>query len=206
MGTIFAFLFLTLSIASGLYYLSELVEEHSAFAKRVLQRMIYTVLGLHILILIFDKQPFFLTLFSCFAHVIYSQNLRSFPFIQLSSPVFISSCILVLLDHWFWFRHFSNPPRRAYEYDYRSSHSYADDYPTFGEIASFFGICVWLVPFSLFVSLSAGENVLPSTSDSSRSHRKGPGLAKQFFDGTIEWFRNTGELLGIMGPESRYIA
>ena len=34
--------------------------------------------------------------------------------------------------------------------------------PTFAEIASYFGICVWLVPFALFVSLSAGENVLPS--------------------------------------------
>jgi len=48
-----AFVFLTLSIgitvwesadrslASGLYYLSELVEEHSQFAKRTLQRLIY---------------------------------------------------------------------------------------------------------------------------------------------------------------------
>ena len=34
--------------------------------------------------------------------------------------------------------------------------------PTFAEIASYFGICVWLVPFALFVSLSASENVLPS--------------------------------------------
>lgn len=34
--------------------------------------------------------------------------------------------------------------------------------PTFTEIASFFALEVWLVPFALFVSLSAGENVLPS--------------------------------------------
>lgn len=34
--------------------------------------------------------------------------------------------------------------------------------PSFTEIASYFGLCVWLVPFALFVSLSAGENVLPS--------------------------------------------
>lgn len=37
-----------------------------------------------------------------------------------------------------------------------------DDMPTFTEVASYFGICIWLVPFALFVSLSAGENVLPS--------------------------------------------
>jgi hypothetical protein len=29
-------------------------------------------------------------------------------------------------------------------------------------IASYFGLCVWLVPFALFVSLSAGDNVLPT--------------------------------------------
>lgn len=34
--------------------------------------------------------------------------------------------------------------------------------PSFTEIASYFGLCVWLVPFALFVSLSAGEYVLPS--------------------------------------------
>jgi len=53
LGTVLAFLFLTLSIgehclgshtypiASGLYYLSEFVEEHSELTKRTLQRLIY---------------------------------------------------------------------------------------------------------------------------------------------------------------------
>lgn len=31
-------------------------------------------------------------------------------------------------------------------------------------IASYFGLCVWLVPFCLFVSLSASDNVLPTMS------------------------------------------
>ncbi|OJT12527.1 hypothetical protein TRAPUB_10928 [Trametes pubescens] len=33
--------------------------------------------------------------------------------------------------------------------------------PNFGEIATFFGICVWLVPLFLFLSLSANDNALP---------------------------------------------
>lgn len=39
-------------------------------------------------------------------------------------------------------------------------------------IASYFGLCVWLVPFCLFVSLSAGDNVLPtmSTSEPARGY------------------------------------
>lgn len=67
---------------------------------------------------------------------------------------------LVIANHYLWFRHFSTPPPPvAY-----SSYPYArnTDIPSFTEIASYFGLCVWLVPFALFVSLSAGENVLPS--------------------------------------------
>ena len=66
---------------------------------------------------------------------------------------------LVIVNHYLWFRHFSAPPANSY-----SSYPYARDMniPTFTEIASYFGLCIWLVPFALFVSLSAGENVLPS--------------------------------------------
>jgi hypothetical protein len=66
---------------------------------------------------------------------------------------------LVLINHYLWFRHFSTPPSNS-----SRSYPYARDpsIPTFTEIASYFGLCVWLVPFALFVSLSAGENVLPS--------------------------------------------
>lgn len=76
--------------------------------------------------------------------------------------------VLVLANHYFWFRHFSapppySPPSSSYPYRrFAAGESPYDDYPSFTEIASFFGLCVWLVPFSLFVSLSASENVLPS--------------------------------------------
>lgn len=65
---------------------------------------------------------------------------------------------LVILNHYLWFRHFSAPPAHSSSYPYSRDPSI----PTFTEIASYFGLCVWLVPFALFVSLSAGENVLPS--------------------------------------------
>lgn len=34
------------------------------------------------------------------------------------------------------------------------------------DVATFFGVCVWLVPFFLFLSLSANDNVLPSQGES----------------------------------------
>lgn len=65
----------------------------------------------------------------------------------------------MLLNHYLYFRHFSAPPTPSRSY---SRYDDASEIPTFTEIASCFGICVWLVPFALFVSLSAGEMVLPS--------------------------------------------
>lgn len=85
--------------------------------------------------------------------------------------------------------------------------------PTFTEVASYFGLCVWLVPFALFVSLSAGDNVLPSIGSeyatgsrnlASSASSSGPdagknknvGLAKALVDNVREWVSETGELMG----------
>ena len=88
--------------------------------------------------------------------------------------------------------------------------------PTFTEIASYFGLCVWLVPFALFVSLSAGENVLPSMgSEYATGERAGvgggqglgakvkqKGMAKALVDGAMEWIGESGEALGLWRAEN----
>ncbi|RCH97769.1 hypothetical protein CU097_013272 [Rhizopus azygosporus] len=56
---------------------------------------------------------------------------------------FIFSLVLVFADHFLWFRYFT-------------AH-----YKPFMDIAAFFGLCVWLVPFAYFISLSANDNALP---------------------------------------------
>lgn len=97
--------------------------------------------------------------------------------------------MLVLANHYVWFKHFSAAQSRAYQ---RTSHYDKTDVPTFTQIASFFGLCVWLVPFALFVSLSAGDNVLP-TMGTEPSHGLGgqskpQGMVKALVDqlrGTI---------------------
>ncbi|KAF7188100.1 Protein SVP26 [Pseudocercospora fuligena] len=162
LGLLLGFLFLTLAIASGLYYLSELVEEHTVLSKKLLYRLIYGVVTIQILLAAVDRFPLRLSLFSIASHGVYSLNLRRFPVVKLTEPVFLASCALVLLNHWLWFRHFSNPPTTTFGSPGRYSYYETRDMPTFTEIASFFGLNVWLVPFALFVSLSAGENVLPS--------------------------------------------
>lgn len=130
--------------------------------------------------------------------------------------------VLVILNHFLWFSHFSTP-RPSSPPRYNSSYRYDrfdNDIPSFTEISSYFGICVWLVPFALFVSLSAGDNVLPSMGSeyatgggtspvvaggqyagvgndrAGRGERKAKGLVKAAIDGTGEWVKETGMAMG----------
>lgn len=90
-GAIIGFCFLTLSIASGLYYLSELVEEHTVLAKRFLTRLIQIIIGVQVALLI-DGFPFWATVLGIVCHVVYLGNLRRFPYVQLTDPLFLLSC------------------------------------------------------------------------------------------------------------------
>ncbi|KAG2209304.1 hypothetical protein INT46_003973 [Mucor plumbeus] len=140
-----AFCFVVLSLACGLYYLAELVEEYSVYTKKVIKWMTAFIISLHVLFWIFDRLPFFYLAFSIICHCVYSLNLKNFPFISLTSIPFLSSCVLVFVDHFLWFNYFTT------------------HYKPFMDIAAFFGLCVWLVPFAYFISLSANDNALPTS-------------------------------------------
>lgn len=88
------------------------------------------------------------------------------------------------------------------------------DIPSFTEIASYFGLCVWLVPFSLFVSLSASDNVLPTMGsepsssaagmvDTGAAKRRGQGMAKALVDNILDAIGQGGAMLGWKKPEDR---
>lgn len=108
-------------------------------------------------------------LFSVACHLVYLSNFGStWPFISLTSPRFLLSCVLVVADHFTWFFHFAHRAQeakkyRAPRYGYGRQHqSTKDDAPPFMDVAAFFAICVWFVPLFLFLSLSANDNALPS--------------------------------------------
>ncbi|KAF8631517.1 hypothetical protein AX15_002277 [Amanita polypyramis BW_CC] len=155
-----AFAFVTISLASGLLYISELIEEHSRLAKIVGQRGLYVVVLLHVLLYFSDSLPLGQTAFSILCHIVYLQNFSgSWPLISLASPSFIASCVLVLADHFTWFFHFARITHEARHL--RTYRNPPPNTPGFTEIASFFAVCVWLVPLFLFLSLSANDNTLP---------------------------------------------
>lgn len=84
------------------------------------------------------------------------------------------------------------------------------DIPTFTEIASYFGLCVWLVPFSLFVSLSASDNVLPTMGSEGPStgvdgnKGKSQGMAKALVDSVRNAIGQVSGLAGWKRPEDRF--
>ncbi|KAI9759420.1 MAG: isocitrate dehydrogenase (NAD(+)) idh1 [Chaenotheca gracillima] len=158
------------------------------------------------------------------SHAVYLGNLRRFPVVKLSEPVFLLSCVLVIANHFLWFRHFSLPPSMPPRPNSSSDPRYTDmNVPTFTQVASYFGICVWLVPFALFISLSASDYVLPSMGSeyatggggadagpstggglgavSGGTERKKKGLAKAMVDGVREYVGESGELMGFWRGE-----
>lgn len=108
--------------------------------------------------------------------------------------------VLVLINHIAWYRHFSARQKSAYE-NISSYYDTPEGIPTFTEIASYFGICVWLVPFALFVSLSASDNVLPTenpvaAAGGDGSKRKAQGMAKMLVDGVRNGISEVGVMAG----------
>ncbi|KZT62816.1 DUF396-domain-containing protein, partial [Calocera cornea HHB12733] len=158
-------LFVTLSLASGLLWLSELIEEHSRTAKIVGTRAIYTIILIHLALWMFDALPLTLTAFSIFCHWVYLQNFSyTWPFISLISPSFLGSCVLVIIDHFVWFHYFAQRTQES-RVRGRGRMPYQQpvpEAPVFMDIAAFFAICVWFVPLFLFLSLSANDNALPT--------------------------------------------
>ena len=127
---------------------------------------------LHIILYFSDSLPLRHTLFSIVCHIVYLQNITtSWPFISLTSVTFISSCILVVIDHFVWFFYFAHLTQQARQRARSVYHSSGSiKAPGFADIATFFGVCVWLAPLFLFLSLSANDNALPTNSGEYSSH------------------------------------
>uniref|UniRef100_A0A8C2HGL7 Protein TEX261 n=1 Tax=Cyprinus carpio TaxID=7962 RepID=A0A8C2HGL7_CYPCA len=138
--------FVTLAIAAGLYYLAELIEEYTVATSRIIKYMIMFSTAVLVGLYLFEGFPTLMIGVGLFTNLVYFGLLQTFPYIMLTSPNFILSCALVVLNHYMAFQYF------------------ADDLMCVCfQVLAYFTVCLWVIPFSFFVSLSAGENVLPST-------------------------------------------
>lgn len=91
----------------------------------------------------------------------------AWPMINLTSPSFIASCVLVLADHFIWFRHFSviaarartpiratgaSPYARPTHASFNNGNVYHQGV-AFMDVASFFGASLLLLVANLLLSL-----------------------------------------------------
>ncbi|XP_017473216.1 PREDICTED: protein TEX261 [Rhagoletis zephyria] len=137
--------FITVSIAAGLYYIAELVEEYTQTARKLITFMISATVFVYILFIFCDNLPWSMILCGFAAQAFHGLIMTSFPFIRFLSVPFIGALVFLIINHFLAFQHFTSV------------------YYPFMQVLAYFTICLWMVPFSLFVSLSANDNVLPTT-------------------------------------------
>ncbi|XP_041368356.1 protein TEX261-like isoform X2 [Gigantopelta aegis] len=130
----------TLSIAAGLFYLAELVEEYTVFTAKFCTTI-------YILLFLFEDYPLSIIICGLGSNVSYFFILKQFPYFSTVSPSLIIGTASIFINHYLAFAHFSEVW-----------------YP-FSEVLAYFTLCLWLVPFAFFVSLSANENVLPTVGE-----------------------------------------
>ncbi|KAH1012157.1 protein TEX261 [Dendroctonus ponderosae] len=147
LATLIQLCFLTVAVAAGLYYLAELVEEFPSQGKRIVWWMNFTVLLLYILLWIFESFPIHIIACGLLAHLCHFAIISSFPFASIQSPFMILALIFVVVNHYLAFSYFPNNNN------------------TLSEILAYFTLFLWLVPLSLFVSLSLSDTSLPTVAD-----------------------------------------
>lgn len=138
---------ITLAIAAALYYLAEIVEEYTVITCRIIRYTILLIIGIYCCMFLFEELPMSLILCGLVNQFAYLMILRTFPFFILTSLPFIGAFSLLIFNHYLAFMHFTSV------------------YYPFSEVMAFFTICLWIVPFSFFISLSANENVLPTIAE-----------------------------------------
>ncbi|KAL4714821.1 hypothetical protein ACJJTC_002680 [Scirpophaga incertulas] len=139
--------FITLSIAAGLYYLAELVEEYTVMTKYVISWIVAVTALIHIGLILFEDIPFQINGLGLLQQLLFAVLLRDFPVVRVTSIIFLAAVLVLVLHHYLAFKFFGIV------------------YYSFSEVLAYFTICLWVVPFALFVSLSANDNVLPTTDE-----------------------------------------
>lgn len=134
--------FVSLSLACGLYYLAELIEEYTLTTRRILTWAIRGELLLHALLLL-DRLPVWCLGPGVVAQLVYLRMLRRFPYLSLTSADGLLASGAFLASNGVWVWHFW-------------SSMFTVEY-----ILAFLLISTWLVPFGLFLSMAGDQAVLP---------------------------------------------
>lgn len=122
----------------------ELVEEYSEKAKKIIKITSQVTIVIYILFIVTENFSYSMIIFGIVAQLSHLLILRTFPEVKIVSMEFLAAFILIFVNHYLAYAHFQ------------------ELYYSLSEILGYFTLCLWLVPFSLFVSLSANDQVLPT--------------------------------------------
>ncbi len=172
---------LTISVAAGMYYVAELIEEYTTVAKRIIRLILIIVTSLNILLILFETQfTWTLCAIGLISNIIYFFILADFPVIGFLSPTFLFSMLLLVIHHYFAFSFFNN------------------HYYPFPEILAYFTIFVWIIPFCFVLSLSANDYVLPQYSEPQRDRYNDDAMLNNGGDVVTNYFKKRAKKIGLL--------
>ncbi|KAH7636241.1 protein TEX261 [Dermatophagoides farinae] len=151
LGIVVLLLFFVLSLATGLYYLAELIEEYTTVSCKIIRQLNLFIIAIYVGLFLFENLPSYLIICGLLSHLNNMVILKTFPFFQLSSPSFIFFIVMLVINHYLAFTYFAQV--NLY----------------FVQVLSYFTVCLWIIPFAFFVSLSANDNVLPTSIENRNS-------------------------------------
>ncbi|KAH9388568.1 hypothetical protein TYRP_007909 [Tyrophagus putrescentiae] len=108
LGLLVLMCFFILSIAAGLYYLAELVEEFTVTSAKVIRCLNWFVIGVYVCLFLFENLPNYLIIIGLASHLNHIFILKSFPFFKLTSLSFIGFIVLLIANHYLTFSYFAN--------------------------------------------------------------------------------------------------
>ncbi|KAJ7546301.1 hypothetical protein O6H91_08G034500 [Diphasiastrum complanatum] len=154
LGIFLFLLFCAVCLATGLYYVAEVVEEYTKVTQKIMSYAIKAVIGIHALLLLVDRLPFLCILCGIASHIFYLLMLKRFPYIVFLSYEFISSVAFLIASHFLWFRFFLYDPRCV---------NISIEW-----VLGFLLVTVWSVPLAFFISLASNDSALPMGSGPSQ--------------------------------------
>lgn len=181
-----AILLAALAIASGLYLLSELTEEFPTMTGKVL-RYLFGTISIVFLLLWMDGLPLYESSIELAALLCYFSMLIKFPFGEFMSIQTTLSVIAFLVTNICWVHYFI-----------------VNDFDALS-IIGFFVVVVWIIPCSLFVSLSVNDSALPgmigeplnNNADHGLDHTTSNGKKKSMFRSLTDYAMGQLDIFGV---------
>lgn len=139
-------------------------------AKKIISGLIAFTTVIYVLFVFFDRLPWSMIVCGFIAQAAHALIMSNFPFVQFVSLPFAGAVVMLFVNHYLAFSYFSN---NWYQFsEVRNlivmfQYVFSDFIRFCFQILAFFTLCLWLVPFALFVSLSANDNVLPTVNERS---------------------------------------